>query len=221
MPLVGGDAASSAVAGGHQLVCAPAGLGRLLPTAGRLVWRLKWTLLILFVLDWWLVSLDLAILITLRIVLLTGAFAILFATTMPEELRLALEWLRLPYRYAFSFSLALQSVGLFEAEWRTIREAQQARRRVGAVDRMARPAAPGARSRGAGCACGGDDHPSRLGHDRGCVRSRLRLAAPAALPAPGLPCAGLAVVGRGAGRRRSLDLVAVRFVITWSKRCRN
>jgi|GEM_PF-341544 len=100
---------------------------RLLPAAARLVWRLKWVLLILFALDWWVISLDFAILITLRIVLLSGAFAILFVTSTSEELRLAFEWLRLPYRYAFSLSLALHSVGLFESEWRTIREAQQAR----------------------------------------------------------------------------------------------
>jgi len=42
-------------------------------------------------------------------------------------MRLALEWLRVPYRYAFSVSLAFQSVGLIDDEWRSIREAQQAR----------------------------------------------------------------------------------------------
>ena len=39
---------------------------RLLPEAARQVWRLKWVLLELFVVDWWLVSLDLAMIITLR-----------------------------------------------------------------------------------------------------------------------------------------------------------
>lgn len=100
---------------------------RLLPTAGRLLWRLKWVLLILFAVDWWLVSLELAALVSLRVILLSGAFAIVFATTTPTEFRLALEWLRLPYRYAFSLSLAVQSVGLLEAEWRAVAEAQQAR----------------------------------------------------------------------------------------------
>ncbi len=100
---------------------------RLLPVAGRLLWRLKWVLLILFAVDWWLVSLELACLVSLRVMLLSGAFAIVFATTTPEEFRLALEWLRLPYRYAFSLSLAVQSVGLLETEWRAVVEAQQAR----------------------------------------------------------------------------------------------
>jgi energy-coupling factor transporter transmembrane protein EcfT len=100
---------------------------KLLPAAARQVWRLKWVLLILFVVDWIFVSPDLAILITLRLVLLAGAFALFFSTTTPGELRLALEWLRIPYRYAFSISLAFQSVGLLDNEWRAILEAQRAR----------------------------------------------------------------------------------------------
>jgi energy-coupling factor transporter transmembrane protein EcfT len=100
---------------------------RLLPEAARQVWRLKWVLLVLFVVDWIFVSLDLALIITLRLVLLAGAFSLFFATTTPAELRLALEWMRVPHRYAFSISLAFQSVGLLDDEWRSIREAQQVR----------------------------------------------------------------------------------------------
>ncbi len=100
---------------------------RLLPEAARQVWRLKWVLLVLFVVDWVFVSVDLAVIITLRLILLAGAFSLFFATTTPSELRLALERLRVPYRYAFSMSLAFQSVGLLDDEWRTIREAQRAR----------------------------------------------------------------------------------------------
>lgn len=100
---------------------------RLLPDAARQVWRLKWVLILLFVLDWLLVGLDLAVIVTLRIILLAGAFALFVRTTTPGEFRLALEWLRVPHRYAFSVSLAFQSVGLLDDEWRAIREAQQAR----------------------------------------------------------------------------------------------
>ena len=100
---------------------------RLLPAAARQVWRLKWVLLLLFVVDWVVVSPELAVIITLRLILLAGAFALFFSTTTPGELRLALEWLHIPYRYAFSLSLAFQSVGLLDDEWRAIREAQQAR----------------------------------------------------------------------------------------------
>jgi energy-coupling factor transport system permease protein len=100
---------------------------RLLPEAARQVWRLKWVLIVLFVVDWLLVSPDLAVIITLRLILLAGAFALFFSTTTPGELRLALEWLRVPYRYAFSVSLAFQSVALLDDEWRAIGEAQRAR----------------------------------------------------------------------------------------------
>lgn len=101
--------------------------GRLLPVAGRLLWRLKWVLLVLFAFDWLLISLQLAIAVSLRIILLSASFAIVFATTTPEEFRLALEWLRLPYRYAFSLSLAVQSLGWVDREWRALVEAQRAR----------------------------------------------------------------------------------------------
>lgn len=103
------------------------GWGRLLRQAGEQVWRIKWMLLVLFVVDWWLVGLNLAIVITLRLVLLAGVFTLFFATTTARELGLALESLRLPYRYAFSISLAFQSLGLLDDEWRSIREAQSAR----------------------------------------------------------------------------------------------
>ena len=100
---------------------------RLLPEAARQVWRLKWVLIPLFVVDWLLIDLQLAAMVTLRIVLLAGAFTLFVGTTTPGELRLALEWLRLPGRYAFAVSLAFQSVGLLDDEWRAIVEAQRSR----------------------------------------------------------------------------------------------
>lgn len=101
--------------------------GRLLRPAAAQVWRMKWILLVLFVLDWYLAGLGLAVVITLRLILLAGVFALFFATTTPRELGLALESLHLPYRYAFSISLAFQSLGLLDDEWRSIHEAQKAR----------------------------------------------------------------------------------------------
>jgi energy-coupling factor transporter transmembrane protein EcfT len=100
---------------------------RLLAEAAQQVWRIKWILLILFVMDWLLVDLNLAIAVSLRLVLLAGVFTLFFATTTSAELGLAMERLRVPYRYAFSVSLAFQSLGLLEEEWSTIREAQRAR----------------------------------------------------------------------------------------------
>ena len=100
---------------------------RLIRPAAAQVWRMRWILLVLFAVDWWLVGLDLAVIITLRLVLLAGVFALLFSTTTVTEFRLALERLRLPYRYAFSLGLAFQSLSLLDDEWRAIREAQRVR----------------------------------------------------------------------------------------------
>ena len=100
---------------------------RLLRPAAAQVWRMRWILLVLFAVDWWLVGLDLAVIITLRLALLAGVFALLFSTTTVTEFRLALERLRLPYRYAFSLGLAFQSLSLLDDEWRAIREAQRVR----------------------------------------------------------------------------------------------
>lgn len=101
--------------------------GRLFIPTVEHIWRLKWVLILLFFLDWWLISLDHAVLICLRLILLTGVFALFFSTTNTRELGLALEKLRVPYRYAFSLSLAFQSLGLLDDEWRAIREAQSSR----------------------------------------------------------------------------------------------
>lgn len=101
--------------------------GRLIPSAAQQVWRLKWVLLFLFLGDWLLVGMDLAIIITLRLILLAGSFTLFFSTTTPYELRLALEWMRVPYRYAFSLGLAFQSINLLDQEWKAIKEAQLVR----------------------------------------------------------------------------------------------
>jgi len=100
---------------------------RLLPTAARQAWRLRWLLLILFLVDLVIIDLELAIAVILRLTLLVGVFSLVVATTTPRELALAMEGLHLPYRYAFSLSLAFQSLGLLEEEWRAIQEAQRSR----------------------------------------------------------------------------------------------
>jgi energy-coupling factor transporter transmembrane protein EcfT len=100
---------------------------RLLVPAAEQIWRLKWLLLLLFAFDWWLIGLTHAVTICARLILLAGVFALFFSTTTTRELGLALEKLYVPYRYAFSLSLAFQSLGLLDDEWRAIREAQSSR----------------------------------------------------------------------------------------------
>jgi energy-coupling factor transporter transmembrane protein EcfT len=103
------------------------GWARLLPEAARQAWKLKWILGVLFLVDWLVVSIDLAVIVTMRLLLMAGVFAMFFSTTTPSELCLALAWLRVPYRYAFSVSMSFQTVSHIDAEWRGVIEAQKAR----------------------------------------------------------------------------------------------
>jgi energy-coupling factor transport system permease protein len=89
--------------------------------------RIVALIVILFFIDWITVDLDLAFVITFRFMLVVSAFVIFFATTLPEEFRLALERFGVPHRYAFSLSLAFLSVSIMDEEWRAIREAQKSR----------------------------------------------------------------------------------------------
>lgn len=101
--------------------------GRLARPVVAQLWRLKWALLFLFAVDWLVVDVNLAVTVTLRVILLASSFVFLVYTTTPGELRLVLAWLHLPAHYAFSLSLAFQSINLLAGEWQAIREAQQAR----------------------------------------------------------------------------------------------
>ncbi|MGC9346703.1 MAG: energy-coupling factor transporter transmembrane component T family protein [Anaerolineae bacterium] len=94
---------------------------------GRQLRRLKWLLIALFFIDWLVLGLDLATLITLRVVLLASVFTLFVGTTTPGEFRLALETLGVHYRYAFSLSLAFQTLPLLRSEWGAIQEAQVSR----------------------------------------------------------------------------------------------
>jgi len=93
----------------------------------RQIHRIAWILLVLFLIDWLTVSFEFAVLITLRFSLIVSAFVVFFATTRPEEFRLAMERMGLPYPYAFSMSLAFLSIPLMSEEWQTIWEAQRSR----------------------------------------------------------------------------------------------
>ena len=91
------------------------------------IYRILWILVILFVVDWLVVSPELAVIIIFRLTLMVGVFTIFFSTTTSTELEQALQSLGVPYRYAFSLSLAFQSINILGVEWRTIQEAQKAR----------------------------------------------------------------------------------------------
>jgi len=103
------------------------GWARLGAAALRQIWRMKFILTVIFLVDWLLVDLLHACTVALRLGLLGGVLTLAFATTTPREFGLALEGLGLPYRYAFSLGLAFNSLQLLDEEWLAIREAQAAR----------------------------------------------------------------------------------------------
>jgi energy-coupling factor transporter transmembrane protein EcfT len=100
---------------------------RLIPATAQQIWRIKWILLGLFLLDSLLIDPIHATTITLRLALLTGVLTLVFSTTTLGEFSLGLERLGLPYRYAFSLGLAFNSLQLLEDEWKAIWEAQASR----------------------------------------------------------------------------------------------
>ena len=136
----------------------------------------------LFVLDALLINLELAVTVTLRIAMLAGVFTLLFATTTPAEFTLALEKLRLPYRYAFSLGLAFQSLTLLEEEWNSILEAQRRRGALRPFGELARQPAPGLRPGGIDRPGGGADDETRLVDHRGGLCARFRLSPAHVLP---------------------------------------
>lgn len=99
----------------------------LLPRFGREVYRLRWLLVVLFVVDWIFVSVELAVAVTVRLCLLVGSFEVLLATTSPDELHRALAQLGVSQRVAFSLGIAQQALALLQDDVRRIVEAQRAR----------------------------------------------------------------------------------------------
>jgi energy-coupling factor transporter transmembrane protein EcfT len=101
--------------------------GRLLPVAGATLRRGLPFMALMFALDWLLIDFEFAVVITMRLALLSTAFLIVSATTAPEALCVALERLGLERRIAFTLATAFRSTTLLADEWRGIVEAQRAR----------------------------------------------------------------------------------------------
>jgi energy-coupling factor transport system permease protein len=72
-------------------------------------------------------SLENAIAMTLRFVVLVESFSIFFLTTSPDHLGLALEQTRIPYEFCFAFTTAVRFVPVLAEEAQTIMDAQKAR----------------------------------------------------------------------------------------------
>ncbi len=73
------------------------------------------------------VSLEGAVAMTLRFVVLVESFSVFFLTTSPDHLGLALEQTRIPYEFVFAFTTAVRFVPVLAEEAQTIMDAQKAR----------------------------------------------------------------------------------------------
>jgi energy-coupling factor transport system permease protein len=72
-------------------------------------------------------SLENALAMTLRFVVLVESFSVFFLTTSPDHLGLALEQTRVPYELVFAFTTAVRFVPVLAEEAQTIMDAQKAR----------------------------------------------------------------------------------------------
>jgi energy-coupling factor transport system permease protein len=72
-------------------------------------------------------SLENAVAMTLRFIVLVESFSIFFLTTSPDHLGLALEQTHIPYEFCFAFTTAVRFVPVLAQEAQTIMDAQKAR----------------------------------------------------------------------------------------------
>lgn len=72
-------------------------------------------------------SVEGAVAMTLRFMVLVESFSVFFLTTSPDHLGLALEQTRVPYEFVFAFTTAVRFVPVLAEEAQTIMDAQKAR----------------------------------------------------------------------------------------------
>lgn len=102
-------------------------IGRLLKQWIKSVRGMSFLFLIIIILNTLFISLSFAIAMILRISIMISSFSIFFLTVDPNDLALSLISMRIPYEYAFSFSLAFRFVPTIAIEAQNIIEAQQSR----------------------------------------------------------------------------------------------
>jgi energy-coupling factor transport system permease protein len=88
---------------------------------------LAFIVVFILVLNTWLNSLDFAISMCLRIVLLVSAFSIFFMTVHPDELASSLLSMKVPFSFTFTLSLATRFIPTLALEAQNIIDAQRSR----------------------------------------------------------------------------------------------
>ncbi len=88
---------------------------------------LSFLILFIIILNTLFLSLSFAIAMIIRILIMISSFSIFFLTVDPNDLALSLISMRIPYEFAFSFSLAFRFVPTIAIEAQNILDAQQSR----------------------------------------------------------------------------------------------
>ncbi|MEX2684334.1 MAG: energy-coupling factor transporter transmembrane protein EcfT [Candidatus Sigynarchaeota archaeon] len=88
---------------------------------------LSFIIIFIIVLNTLLTTLDFAISMCLRIILLVSSFSVFFMTVHPDELALSLLAMKVPFSFTFTLSLATRFVPTLAAEAQNIIDAQRSR----------------------------------------------------------------------------------------------
>jgi len=102
-------------------------IGKLFKEWMKSMRSLSYLFLIIIILNTLFISLSFAIAMILRISIMISSFSIFFLTVDPNDLALSFVSMKVPYEYAFSFSLAFRFVPTIANEAQNIIEAQQSR----------------------------------------------------------------------------------------------
>ncbi|MDX1797109.1 MAG: energy-coupling factor transporter transmembrane component T [Candidatus Lokiarchaeia archaeon] len=102
-------------------------IGRLFKKWIKSIRGLSFLIIFIIVLNTLFISLSFAIAMILRIYIMISAFSIFFLTVDPNDLALSLISMKMPYEFAFSFSLAFRFVPTIATEAQNILDAQQSR----------------------------------------------------------------------------------------------
>jgi energy-coupling factor transport system permease protein len=102
-------------------------IGKLFKQWIKSIRGLSFLILFIIILNTLFISFSFAIAMILRIYIMITAFSIFFLTVDPNDLALSLISMKLPYEFAFSFSLAFRFVPTIANEAQNILDAQQSR----------------------------------------------------------------------------------------------
>ncbi|KKM77308.1 hypothetical protein LCGC14_1371410 [marine sediment metagenome] len=102
-------------------------IGKLFKQWIKSIRGLSFLMLFMIILNTFFLSLSFAIAMIIRICIMVSAFSIFFLTVDPNDLALSLISMKIPYEYAFAFSLAFRFVPTIAIEAQNILDAQQSR----------------------------------------------------------------------------------------------